>query len=219
MQTTGCVVDMSFLFLSTCVQAREHHTPCYMLQAYELHGALVSHACTAQQACAAAKAKCFKSSSVKYFALVVAKKACCVSMWHLFVANCIAVFVSRCVALYCTTPNELRLSLHVNLQADSAAYQAEKQLKEFGDKVPADVKSKVEAKIVSVRDAISKDDTELMKSEMEGLQQEMMGVGQAVYSQAQQGEAGAPGPDGAPGADKKDGGDNVVDAEFTDTDK
>ncbi len=111
------------------------------------------------------------------------------------------------------------LSLRVTLQADSAAYQAEKQLKEFGDKVPADVKSKVEAKITSVRDAISKDDTELMKAEMEGLQQEMMGVGQAVYSQAQQGEAGAPGPDGAPGADKKDGGDNVVDAEFTDTDK
>ena len=107
----------------------------------------------------------------------------------------------------------------MHVQADSAAYQAEKQLKEFGDKVPADVKSKVEAKITSVRDAISKDDTELMKSEMEGLHQEMMGVGQAVYSQAQQGEAGAPGAEGAPGSDKKDGGDNVVDAEFTDTDK
>ncbi|KAL0047480.1 hypothetical protein WJX82_004533 [Trebouxia sp. C0006] len=112
-----------------------------------------------------------------------------------------------------------RDAIETKNQADSAAYQAEKQLKEFGDKVPADVKSKVEAKITSVRDAISKDDTELMKSEMEALQQEMMGVGQAVYSQAQQGEAGAPGPDGAPGADKKDGGDNVVDAEFTDTDK
>ncbi|KAA6426270.1 MAG: stromal 70 kDa heat shock-related chloroplastic-like [Trebouxia sp. A1-2] len=112
-----------------------------------------------------------------------------------------------------------RDAIETKNQADSAAYQAEKQLKEFGDKVPADVKSKVEAKITSVRDAISKDDTELMKSEMEGLQQEMMGVGQAVYSQAQQGEAGAPGPDAAPGADKKDGGDNVVDAEFTDTDK
>ncbi|DBA90071.1 TPA: heat shock [Trebouxia sp. C0005] len=111
-----------------------------------------------------------------------------------------------------------RDAIETKNQADSAAYQAEKQLKEFGDKVPADVKSKVEAKITSVRDAISKDDTELMKSEMEGLQQEMMGVGQAVYSQAQQGEAGAPGPDAAPGADKKDGGDNVVDAEFTDTD-
>ena len=84
--------------------------------------------------------------------------------------------------------------------------------------MPADVKSKVEAKIASVRDAVSKDDTALMKSEMEALQQEIMSVGQAVYSQAQGGEAGA-GPDGAPGAGKKEGGDNVVDAEFTDSDK
>ena len=111
-----------------------------------------------------------------------------------------------------------------SLQADSAAYQAEKQLKEFGDKVSADVKGKVEAKIASVRDAISKDDTALMKTEMEGLQQEMMTVGQAVYSQSQGGEAGPGagpgGPGAAPGADTKRGGDdNVVDADFTDSDK
>ena len=113
------------------------------------------------------------------------------------------------------------------MQADSAAYQAEKQLKEFGEKVPADVKSKVEAKIASVREAISKDDTALMKTEMEALQQEMMSVGQAVYSQSQGGEAGPGagpggpgGPGAAPGADPKRGGDdNVVDADFTDADK
>ena len=110
------------------------------------------------------------------------------------------------------------------VQADSAAYQAEKQLKEFGDKVPADVKSKVEAKISSVRDAISKDDTALMKTEMEALQQEMMSVGQAVYSQAQGAEGGAPGagpggPGAGPDAGKKGGDDNVVDADFTDADK
>lgn len=108
----------------------------------------------------------------------------------------------------------------VGLQADSAAYQAEKQLKEFGDKVPAEVKEKVEAKIKSVREAVAADNTEAMKTEMEALQQEIMAVGQAMYSQpGAGGDAGAAGPGGAPGADKKDGGDNVVDAEFTDTDK
>lgn len=106
------------------------------------------------------------------------------------------------------------------MQAENSTYQAEKQIKEFGDKVPADVKSKVEAKIASVRDAVSKDDTELMKSEMEGLQQEMMAVGQAVYAQAGGAEQAGPGAEGgAPGAGKKDGGDNVVDADFTDSDK
>lgn len=108
----------------------------------------------------------------------------------------------------------------IGLQADSAAYQAEKQLKEFGDKVPAEVKDKVEAKIKSVREAVAADNTEAMKTEMEALQQEIMAVGQAMYSQpGAGGDAGAAGPGGAPGADKKDGGDNVVDAEFTDTDK
>lgn len=108
------------------------------------------------------------------------------------------------------------------MQADSAAYEAEKQLKEFGDKVPAEIKEKVEAKIKSLREAVASDNTESMKTEMEALQQELMAVGQAMYSQsggADAGAAGGPGGPGAPGADKKDGGDNVVDAEFTDTDK
>lgn len=69
------------------------------------------------------------------------------------------------------------------LQADSATYQAEKQLKEFGDKVPAEVKSKVEEKIKALREASEQDNLEGMKSGMEALQQEMMTVGQAVYSQ------------------------------------
>ena len=69
------------------------------------------------------------------------------------------------------------------LQADSATYQAEKQLKEFGDKVPAEVKSKVEEKIKALREASEQDNLEAMKSGMEALQQEMMSVGQAVYSQ------------------------------------
>jgi len=112
-----------------------------------------------------------------------------------------------------------REAIETKNQADSAAYQAEKQLKEFGDKVPADVKDKVEAKIKSVREAVASDNTEAMKTEMEALQQEIMAVGQAMYSQAGAGDAGAAGPGDAPGADKKDGGDNVVDAEFTDTDK
>lgn len=129
--------------------------------------------------------------------------------------------LALCAVLQVCSPAFLSCGAYsaADLQADSAAYQAEKQLKEFGDKVPADVKDKVEAKIKSVREAVASDNTEAMKTEMEALQQEIMAVGQAMYSQAGAGDAGAAGPGGAPGADKKDGGDNVVDAEFTDTDK
>ena len=69
------------------------------------------------------------------------------------------------------------------LQADSMVYQTEKQLKDLGDKVPADVKSKIEASLQSLRDAIAKDDTAAMKSGVESLRQETMAMGQAIYDQ------------------------------------
>lgn len=50
---------------------------------------------------------------------------------------------------------------------------------------------------------------------------QVLAIGQAMYgSQPGAGPAGGPeGAAGAPGADEKKGGDNVVDAEFTDSDK
>ena len=43
-------------------------------------------------------------------------------------------------------------------QADSLVYQTEKQVKELGDKVPADVKSKVEASVATLKEASAKDE-------------------------------------------------------------
>lgn len=59
----------------------------------------------------------------------------------------------------------------MHLQADSLIYQTEKQLKEFAEKVPEDAKSKVEARIADLRQAVEKDDVEGMKKGIEGLQQ------------------------------------------------
>ncbi|KAK9839439.1 hypothetical protein WJX81_002005 [Elliptochloris bilobata] len=106
-------------------------------------------------------------------------------------------------------------------QADSLAYQSEKQLKDApADKLPADVKSKVEAKVAELREVAAGDDSAAIKGKIEEVQKEVMAIGQAIYGS---GGAAAPGADAAAGgADagpKKDGGDNVVDAEFTDTDK
>ncbi|KAJ9522678.1 hypothetical protein QJQ45_019762, partial [Haematococcus lacustris] len=102
-------------------------------------------------------------------------------------------------------------------QAESLVYQTEKQLKEFDDKLPADVKASIEGKLTEVRDAVASDDAARMKSSMEALQQEVIKMGQAVYGQP--GAGGAPGADGPsaggpPGNDK--GGDDVIDAEFSD---
>ena len=94
--------------------------------------------------------------------------------------------------------------------ADSMCYQTEKQMTELGDKIPEDVKEKVNAKLADLRAAIEADDLEGMKTKQEALQQEVMAMGQAMY---QGGDGGAP-----PGADAGAGAgapDDVIDAEFS----
>jgi len=103
-------------------------------------------------------------------------------------------------------------------QAESMLYQTEKQLKEFADKVPADVKSSIEAKMATLKSAVGADDIDGMKKGMEGLQQEVMKMGQAMYGQqggAPPGGPGGPGADAGAGPKKEGGDDNVIDAEFS----
>jgi heat shock 70kDa protein 1/2/6/8 len=115
-----------------------------------------------------------------------------------------------------------REAIEVKNQADSAVYQTRKQLEEFKDKVPEDVKKSVEAKITELEDAIKADDVAAMKTKMEELQKEAMKVGQAMYgSGAPEGAPGPGGPGGQagpqPGSGKKGtDGDDVIDAEFED---
>ncbi len=63
--------------------------------------------------------------------------------------------------------------MHSVKQADSLVYQTEKQLTELGDKVPADVKSKVESQITSLKETAAGDDTDATKKAIEDLQKEV----------------------------------------------
>jgi molecular chaperone DnaK len=101
--------------------------------------------------------------------------------------------------------------------ADNAVYTAEKALRDFGDKVPADTKSKVEAEITNVKKAMEGDDAAKIKSATEQLFQVVQQIGASVYQQG--GEAAGPSAGGQePGPEdggKKPGGDeDVVDGEF-----
>jgi chaperone protein DnaK len=103
-------------------------------------------------------------------------------------------------------------------QGDSLVYQTEKQLKEFGEKVPEDVKAKVQAKVDALKEALPSEDAAKIKGAMEELQAVAMELGQAMYAQGG-GEGGAPGAEGeAPGGGggAAPGGDDVIDAEFND---
>jgi chaperone protein DnaK len=58
-------------------------------------------------------------------------------------------------------------------QADSMVYQTEKQLTELGDKVPAEMKTKVEGKLTELKDAIASGSVDGMKAAQDSLQQEV----------------------------------------------
>jgi molecular chaperone DnaK len=109
--------------------------------------------------------------------------------------------------------------IEIKNNADMLAYQSEKQLKELGDKVPADKKKQVEDAIAAVREAIAKNDTDAMKQTYDDLQNKFQEISADLYKQASAG-AGAqagpqPGPEAQPGEGAgKRGNDDVVDAEF-----
>jgi len=92
--------------------------------------------------------------------------------------------------------------------ADSVAYQAEKQLQDLGDKVPPADKSRVEGLIRDLRQAIEQNNIDRMKSLTNEIQQALMQIGTAVYSQA-----GAS-PNGGTSTDRQGGSEDVIDADF-----
>ncbi|HEY2195337.1 MAG TPA: molecular chaperone DnaK [Actinomycetospora sp.] len=103
-------------------------------------------------------------------------------------------------------------------QAESLVHQTEKVLSENGDKVPSEVKDKVQGSLDDLKKTLEGDDTEAVKSAVEKLATDSQELGQAIYAQQQQGgDAGAAGAaDGETGAG---GDDDVVDAEIVDDDK
>ena len=102
-------------------------------------------------------------------------------------------------------------------QADSLAYQAEKQLQDLGDKVPAPDKTKVEGLVKDLRDAVSKDDDEQIKKLTPELQQALFAVGSNIYQQAGGGAPGSTPPEGDGASSSTGTGDDVIDADFTES--
>ena len=108
---------------------------------------------------------------------------------------------------------EKREKIDIKNQAETLVYQSEKQIGELGDKVDEEAKAKVEEKRVKLKEAIEKDDYETMKTLVEELQQELYSLGASVYQQANAASQAADDSN----ADSKTDGDDVIDADFTET--
>jgi molecular chaperone DnaK len=113
------------------------------------------------------------------------------------------------------TDSNRREKIEAHNEGDNTAYQAEKLLRENGDKISADAKASIEAKIAAVRQAIGGDDVAAMRAATEDLRNTLASAGAAMY-QAPTG--GAPAGDApAGGAQKPPSGDgsndDVIDGE------
>ncbi|MGE5251796.1 MAG: molecular chaperone DnaK [Bacteroidota bacterium] len=95
--------------------------------------------------------------------------------------------------------------------ADNTAYTADKALREFGDKVPADVRSDIEARTAAVREAAKGEDLQAIRSATEALGQAIQKIGASVYETPP--AAGNAAPEGDSGAPRGETEGEVIDGE------
>jgi molecular chaperone DnaK len=91
-----------------------------------------------------------------------------------------------------------REEVEVRNEADNAVYRSEKMLKESGDKLSADAKSKIESATNSVKEALKGTDRAAIKSASEKLNEVWQTVSAELYKNASQ-QAGGPGAGAQPG--------------------
>ncbi|MBP8855236.1 MAG: molecular chaperone DnaK [Oscillospiraceae bacterium] len=110
-----------------------------------------------------------------------------------------------------------REAVDVRNGADQLVYQTEKTMTELGDKVPADEKTAITAKLDALKEALKSDDMAKIKEKQEDLQKDMHAMSEKLYKDAAAAsgaaQQGAEPQNDAPDMGGK-GDDNVVDADY-----
>ena len=98
-------------------------------------------------------------------------------------------------------------------QADSLIFQTEKQLSEYGDKIPADKKQPIEDALAALKEAHKTGEVDQIKPAMDNLNTAFQAASQDMYNAANaEGGAEGAGPDA--GADAGGGDEEVTDVDF-----
>lgn len=116
-----------------------------------------------------------------------------------------------------------REKIETRNRADNLVYQIEKQLQEQGESVPEEKKKPVQDKLDELKKAMEADDTEQMKTLMEEVENQMHGIAEELYKNAQQ-QQQAGGGEASAGAGAQEQqqeqasqsqeGDDVIDADY-----
>lgn len=122
---------------------------------------------------------------------------------------------------FAETDKKAREEAELRNEAEALVYSSEKTMSELGDKIPADLKQKVQEAAKEVKDTLPKNDSAALKLAVDKLKKVLQDAGASLYK----GQGGAGGPGGAPPGDSgptgygPQGGDaggsgNVYDADF-----
>jgi molecular chaperone DnaK len=104
-------------------------------------------------------------------------------------------------------------------RGDSLVYQTERMLREVGDKISADERQQVDAKLADLKDALGSEDLERINRATDALQQASYKLAEAMYAKTGAGAAAGASPAGAPPAGGEAKPDDVIDADFKRTDQ
>jgi molecular chaperone DnaK len=110
-----------------------------------------------------------------------------------------------------------REEAEVRNQAETLVYSTEKFVKENDEKIPSEVKDKINAALGEAQEALKGTDTGAIKTAMEKLATESQAMGSAMYAQT----GATPGAEGGPTGEQEQGtpgAEDVVDAEIVDED-
>jgi len=96
---------------------------------------------------------------------------------------------------------ERREEIDTRNRLDSMTYEVEKNAKEWSDKLPADLKGKLDAAVERSRKALRGDDMGEIRAAQEDLSKTFAEAGQSFYAQSQAAPEGGTAPEGAPAAE------------------
>ena len=117
------------------------------------------------------------------------------------------------------TDKKKREEVDVKNQADSLVFQVEKNIKEHGDKINPEDKSKIEADLKDLKEALEKNEIETIKQKTQDLTQSSMKMGEAMYKDQQSSEApGAEQPKQEDNTSETKSDDDVIDADYEEVD-
>ncbi len=115
-----------------------------------------------------------------------------------------------------TTDKEEKKKIEKINQADSLIFQTEKQIKEYGDKIPADKKAPIEAALTKLKEAHKLQDIAAIDAAMAEMNTAWTAASEEMYKATQQAGANGDG-QSQPGGEQQQSQqntENVTDAEF-----